>query len=269
MLDDFGDQGAYYLADHCDRRIFSSVQALIRRELERLGLNSNDLIMTGSSKGGSAAILHGAAADAGRIIAGAPQVKIGSFLQAPHPNMLNFIMGDTSEESVAALDHLVFDAIEKMQAQTRLSILVGSGDHHYRNHVLPLSSHAEVHGKPLALTVLPGLPHAEIGAVFKTFLAANLHQELLSSGEEALPYSFRRSGTRPKELSLHVNLPQGCEAAFRLYKGTELVTKTPYRNEATAQWHALLPGRYRARVFVRSPKENAIRPFTTQWATIA
>jgi len=93
ILDDHGDQGAYYLADHGDHAIFDSVQALIKGELHRLGLGTKDLITAGSSKGGTAAIIHGAAAGAGEILVGAPQVRIGSFLQGPHPNILQFISG--------------------------------------------------------------------------------------------------------------------------------------------------------------------------------
>jgi hypothetical protein len=268
ILDDFGDQGSYYLADHGNPAIFNSVQALIASELKRLGLSNADLITAGSSKGASAAILHGVTAGAGRIIAGAPQVMIGSFLRTPHPNMLGFIMGDTSEKSVAGLDKVMFDAVDAMAPETRLSILVGSGDHHYKNHVLPLKTYADTLGKNLALTVLPGLPHAEIGAVYKTFLSANLHQEVLASGEEALPYAFRRTGADPSELSLQVHVPDSWEIAYRLYNGSDVVAKSPYTSTATARWQDLRPGRYRARVFLRNPEDDVVRPFTTHWSTV-
>lgn len=268
ILDDFGDQGSYYLADHGDRSIFKSVQGLIGRELSRLGLTSADLITVGSSKGASAAIVHGIAAGAGRILAGAPQVKIGSFLRKPHPNMLRFIMGDTSDSSVAGLDRVIFEAIDDLSQDTRLSILVGEGDHHYRNHVLPLAEHAVERSKNLQLTVLPGLPHAEIGGVFRGFLSANIHQEILGSGEEALPYVLQSSQASPGALSLQVHLPTNSEIACRLYRGSNLVARTPYSDDANPVWEGLSPGRYRVRLFPRSTKDDIVRPFTTKWCAV-
>lgn len=268
ILDDFGDQGSYYLADHGDRSIFSETQALIVHELERLGLTADDLITAGSSKGGTAAVIHGIAAGAGRIIVGAPQVRIGSFLQDPHPNILRFIMGDVSEESVRALDTVVFRAIEDMQNTTRLSILVGEADHHYKNHVLPLKSYADKHQKELDLTVLPGLPHAEIGAVYRQFLAANIQQEISGAGEEAVPYTFRRTPEDPDAISLDVMVPAGWELASRLFCGAEPVARTPYGATSTALWKGFPAGRYRARVFLRNPEEQVVRAFTTPWVTL-
>ena len=268
ILDDFGDQGSYYLADHGDRSIFAATQALISEELKRLGLGAADLITAGSSKGGSAAILHGIAAGAGHIIAGAPQVKIGSFLRDPHPNMLGFILGDTSEESVQALDKVVFDALSDMPDTTRLSILVGEADHHYKNHVLPLKAQAESLRKKLDLTVLPGLPHAEIGPVYRQFLTSNIRQAISGEGEEAVPFLFRRSGASPGGLHLDVTLPLGWELATRLFSGAETVARTPYSPEGNLLWKDLPAGRYRSRVYLKNPQQDPVRAFTTPWVTL-
>ncbi|MGK3958313.1 heparinase II/III domain-containing protein [Arthrobacter sp. R4] len=268
ILDDFGDQGSYYLADHGDIAIFDATQALIARELDHLGLTAKDLITAGSSKGGSAAILHGIAAGAGRIIAGAPQVKIGSFLQGPHPNILGFIMGDTSAGSVRALDAVVFEAIDDMLETTRLSILVGEADHHYKNHVLPLKSYAESQHKRLDVTVLPGLPHAEIGAVYRQFLTSRIQHEIAEAGDGAVPFVFRRSDIDSAALSLDVLMPAGWELASRLYCGSEPVARTPYGSDSSALWNEMPAGRYRARVFVRNPEDDIVRAFTTPWVTL-
>ncbi|WP_457962726.1 heparinase II/III family protein [Arthrobacter sp. D1-29] len=268
ILDDFGDQGSYYLSDHGDLSIFDATQALIARELDRLGLTASDLITAGSSKGGTAAILHGIAAGAGHIIVGAPQVKIGSFLQVPHPNMLEFMMGDTSDRSVNVLDAVVFEAIDDMLDSTRLSILVGEADHHYKNHVLPLKSHAENCQKQLDLTVLPGLPHAEIGAVYRQFLTSKIEQEISESGEETVPFTFQKSGGDPAAISLDVFMPAGWQLASRLYCGTESVARKPYSSDSTALWREMPAGRYRARVFVRNPEDDDVRAFTTPWVTL-
>jgi hypothetical protein len=269
ILDDFGDQGAYYLADHGDRSIFDSTQSLIRAELHRLGLTAADLITAGSSKGGSAAVLHGIAAGAGRIIVGAPQVKIGSFLQTPHPNILRFIMGGTDDESVRALDQVLFDAIDGLEDSTRISIVVGEADHHYRNHVLPLKEYADRHGKNIDVTVLPGLPHAEIGSVYRAFLVANIEQELLGSRERVVTHLFHHAGDDSTSLHLDVHAPSGWEIASRLFCGSDPVDRTPFGESRTLRWSSLPPGRYRARVFLRNPENSDVPPFTTKWLTVS
>ncbi|MDQ0865771.1 hypothetical protein QF036_003352 [Arthrobacter globiformis] len=268
ILDDFGDQGSYYLGDHGDRAIFESVQQLISGELNRLGLSVRDLITVGSSKGASAAIIHGIAARAGRILAGAPQVNIGSFLRNPHPNILSFIMGDTSESSISRLDRVMFEAVDSLSEETRLSIIVGEGDHHYRNHVLPLMEYAAAQSKQIRLTVLPGLPHAEIGSVFRSFVSANIHQEILGSGDEAMPYSLLSSQSQPGKLSLRIHMPPGREVACRLYRDSNLVDRTQYSPVDTVAWDGLAAGRYRMRLFIRNTAEDTASPFTTRWFSV-
>jgi hypothetical protein len=269
ILDDHGDQGAYYLADHGDRSIFDSVQALIRSELGRLGLDARDLITAGSSKGGSAAIIHGAAAGAGQIIVGAPQVHIGTFLQGPHPNILRFITGSTSDAAIESLDRVVFDAIDSFGENTRLSIVVGDKDHHYRHHVLPLHEHAKSRNAAMDLTVLPGLPHSEIGTVYKQFLTQRVERELAGHTDSPLAYDYADIAATEGVLTASVLARNNCEIAFRLYRDAELHAKLPYGPTTTATWAGLAAGKYRVRVFYRNLEDGTVEAFTTRWAKLA
>lgn len=269
ILDDFGDQGAYYLANQGDRSIFNSVQALIRSELDRLGLEAEDLITAGSSKGGSAAILHGTAAGAGRIIVGAPQVRIGTFLQGPHPNILRFIAGSTSEDAVEALDKVVFDAVDTMGENTRLAVLVGEEDHHYRYHVLPLRDYAEARGIGIDVTVLPGLPHSEIGGEYRRFLTANIENELAGTAGEPLDYDYADAQVTDGVLSVTVRARADCQMAFSLFQDAELLAKVPYGAATSARWADLAPGRYRVRVYYRNLQDGTAHAFTSNWLDVS
>lgn len=268
ILDDFGDQGAYYLANQGDRSIFNSVQALIRSELNRLGLEAKDLITAGSSKGGSAAIIHGTAAGAGRIIVGAPQVRIGTFLQGPHPNILRFITGSASSEAVEALDKVVFDAVEAMGEDTKLSVLVGEQDHHYRHHVLPLRDHAEARGIGIDVTVLPGLPHSEIGGEYRRFLTAAIENELAGSSGELLDYDYADAQVTDGGLSVTVRARTDCHMAYSLFRDAELLAKIPYGPATSARWADLEPGRYRVRVYYRNLQDGTAHAFTSSWLNV-
>ncbi|WP_024367892.1 heparinase II/III domain-containing protein [Arthrobacter sp. TB 26] len=269
ILDDHGDQGAYYFADHGDRSIFDAVQALIKRELERLGLEARDLVTAGSSKGGTAAIIHGAAAEAGEILVGAPQVRVGSFLQGPHPNILQFMTGSTSSEAVQSLDQVVFRAVDRLSENTNLSIVVGEQDHHYRHHVLPLHEYAKSQNKTINLSVLPGLPHSEIGVVYRRFLSQGVEQIIAGQGQDHLAYDYADLNAGEGTLSVSVLARQGCEIAFRLYRDSEMIAKLPYSPRTSATWAGLAAGRYRVRAFYRVAEDGSVNAFTTKWALVS
>jgi hypothetical protein len=268
ILDDHGDQGAYYLSDHGDRSIFDAVQALITSELSRLGLDAKNLITAGSSKGGTAAIIHGTAAGAGQIIVGAPQVRVGSFLQGPHPNILRFITGSTSSKAIESLDKVVFDAIDSLEKDTRLSIVVGEKDHHYKHHVLPLQQYAKAQGKDIDVTVLPGLPHSEIGGVYREFLSRGVERELAGHSGSSLPYEYADIASAEGKLTVSVLARDDCELAFRLYRDADMIAKLPYGSKTISTWTGLDAGKYRVRVFYRNVTDNSVKAFTTKWANV-
>lgn len=170
ILDDFGDQGAYYYSDHGSLAIFNSVQALLKELSETLKVPMENLIMLGSSKGGAAALLHGIAAGVGHIYVGAPQTKIGTFVRKPHPNVLELITGGTSEEHIAELDAVIYDQVNNATKLPKTTIIVGDADHHYQKHAVPLKEFAAERGHTINLKVLNGVPHAEIGHKYRTLL---------------------------------------------------------------------------------------------------
>lgn len=167
ILDDFGDQGAYYLQDHGSKAIFDAVQQLIDQKLKEAELGPEQLITVGSSKGGTAALIHGLAAGAGNIFAGAPQTRIGTFVSMPHPNVLRYMTGGDDDAAVASLDRVLYDLAEDCAVGSRIRVLVGDKDHHYKGHVLPFARHLRNLGHVVQVDALPGLPHSEIGRTYR------------------------------------------------------------------------------------------------------
>lgn len=183
ILDDFGDQGAYYYADHGSLGIYRSVQALLKDLSETLHVPAENMIMLGSSKGGTAALLHGIAAGAGHVYVGAPQTKIGSFVRKPHPNVLELITGGTTEEDVKCLDTVIYDHVANAIRFPKTTIIVGNADHHYQKHAVPLKDFAAEHGRNVSLKVLNGVPHAEIGRKYRTLLHSYVTRVLANHKE--------------------------------------------------------------------------------------
>lgn len=114
ILDDFGfdNRGAYYLGKDKDFKIEEDVRALINKVTN--DLNIKDEVYIGSSKGGYAALYFGIERKNTTIITGAPQYKLGNYLAIPsHKEILEYIMGDSTEESINILNKLMKNQISK------------------------------------------------------------------------------------------------------------------------------------------------------------
>lgn len=268
ILDDFGDQGAYYHSNHRSEAIFRSVQRLIASVCLEHNIEHSRVAMVGSSKGGAAAMMHGAAFGAGRIIAGAPQTRIGTFLSGPHPNIVEFMAGGTSKQDVEYLDGILFEKLATIGPATRISILVGANDHHLPKHVRPLIDFMQKQGLAMPdVTVLPELSHADIGSVFRHYLSANLEQWTKGSEEAALPYVLTTDPSK-RSLRLKVYPPEGTQLAYRLFRDNEVMKRRSFSGKDVVVFENLNPGRYRVRVYIRAVENNEAVAFTTRWAQL-
>ena len=108
ILDDFGfdGRGAYYLGKDKDFMIEKDVIALINKVSTEI--NPEKEIYIGSSKGGYSALYFGLERRNSYIITGAPQYNLGDYLNLPnHKNILEYIMGDCSDDSIDKLNNLM------------------------------------------------------------------------------------------------------------------------------------------------------------------
>ncbi|MCC3282475.1 heparinase II/III domain-containing protein [Arthrobacter caoxuetaonis] len=263
ILDDFGDQGAYYYSDHRSTSIFESVQSLILAVMNKYDIELSNVATAGSSKGGSAALIHGLALGVDRIIAGAPQTRIGSFLNGPHPNILRFMSGGVSEDDVAFLDGIIPALLHDANHKTKISVVVGEADHHLKGHVLPLLSDARTSDTEVSAVVLRGASHSEIGKVFSSYLRANLEQWLRGVEEPVLPYEIvadRGEGI----VEVTVLSPTNSLHSYRLFSGSQLVESTKYSASRSVTFRALEPGTYRVRVYSRASSADEPTAFSTR-----
>lgn len=112
ILDDFGfdNRGAYYLGKNKDFKIEEDVRNLIESVAKNLKIKEE--VYIGSSKGGYAALYFGIERKNSIIIIGAPQYNLGNYLSIPnHKEILEYIMGDTSKESIDILNKLMKDKL--------------------------------------------------------------------------------------------------------------------------------------------------------------
>jgi len=142
ILDDYGERGCYYLGKNRVFDVETSVSKLISWISETNNISKENIIACGSSKGGFAALYFGIKYNYGKVIVGAPQTYLGTYLtKAKAYSTLEYIAGDTSEESVNFLDSLLYNVAAQAAKIPEILIHVGVGDHHYKGHVIPFRNH--------------------------------------------------------------------------------------------------------------------------------
>lgn len=284
IMDDFGDQGSYYLQEKNDRSIFETVQSFITEKMEKHSIQQA-VYFLGTSKGATAALLHGLMFEEAQIFIGAPQTKIGSFLQKPHPNILHYMNGDINQDGIQKLDEVLFEDKYFQNRSCRVSIAIGLADHHYKNHVIPWYEEAKKNNFKVDLITLDGTPHSEIGKAYRRLLAQELKkyssEEKEQSAEEVERSEIEVAGSALKvgkhnvwfdkisqRLFASCEPVESTELSFRLYKDNLLVKSEPYGTTNFCSWFGLPAGKYRIRFFRRSGESKDAAKITSSWVHI-
>jgi hypothetical protein len=263
ILDDFGHGGSYLYSDHRSTAIFESVQSLIVEIINTNGLTSSDVAVVGTSKGGTSAIIHGVALGADQVFAVAPNLYIGTFLLNAHPDVLEFMTGGVSSEDVSYLDAVVTDTLRKAEATTKVSVFVPEDDR------LPWERLKAV-GGPLAksqldLSVLSWEAEAKAddgNGTFDAIFGPKIKQ-WAGNGSHSLPYELV-ADRQAKTITVRVHADAGATVAFRLFKGSALVTTTAYSVNREVTFSGLTAGVYRVRVSAKLPGTSQRNSFTTR-----
>lgn len=261
VLDDFGDQGAYYLSSGRNLAEFRSVQGLLKSVIADLGIATSKVTTFGSSKGGASALLHGVTLGASDVFAGAPQYLIGNFLKDPHPNILKYMSGGISEGDIYWANKISGDILSSGVRSTQIHIVVGLSDSHYRKHVIPLVDDARNFGYKTDLLTIPGVPHSEFGTVFREFIR-NWIESNNSDEEFLLPYAVGFDYGK-KLFGVSVALPNRAIARGQLFHGSERVGALKVLAKGNVSWEISKPGPYRVRIYVDLPGEIERKVFGT------
>ena len=246
IIDDFGDQGSYYLANGRNFSEFRSVQQAMVYIANEANVPLSDAYAIGSSKGGAGAIIHGVTAGVKHVLAGGPQYKIGSFTKTPHPNILKYISGGNSEEDIEWADSAMREVLAEGRRDTRISVVVGMADGHYRKHAIPLSRAADELGYKMDLLPLPGTTHAELGPVFRR--AVNTFSRSIINDSELLPHVFAVSSAE-KKVGLAIIAPADALVLAQLQLNGQPIGKVVRVNNGVMEWEVVSKGVYRARVY--------------------
>lgn len=181
ILDDFGYQnrGGYYLVDRdgtYNGTIIHEISDLIAKFAK-----NRKIITTGSSKGGSAALLYGILCGAHIIVSGAPQYYIGNYLNCDlHLEILRGIYGSSGQNAVDALNKLLPNAIKQMsKTRSKVYIPCSKNEHTYKEHVEAMVRDLRQNGYSVDLDKeYSYTDHQDVAKYFPHYLLKVLFKEL-------------------------------------------------------------------------------------------
>lgn len=163
ILDNFGEQGSYYLGQNRDFSIESSVISLILYVTRILDISLKNVTTLGSSKGGYSALYFALKYSLGEVIALAPQTLLGDFVKEYYPNIMEYIAGNNSKESIQFLNNLLFNLVqENKEPYPKIHLMVGSIDSHKVLHVDPFVECLSKKQINFTYDVVNGVDHSEL-----------------------------------------------------------------------------------------------------------
>lgn len=266
VLDDFGTRGSYYLADHKDLGVFHSTQAFLSEIIRDLAVDREHVTFAGSSKGGTAALIHGLPQKVGNIVAGAPQSKPGTYLGTYAQEILQFMTGEEESEGRKWLDTSVHTYLSQKSPATKVRVLVGDADHHLDAHVRPLEGILTRAGTPNRTLVVQGVSHQDIGKPFSLYLDLLLKRRTGIAPEALVPYELSWQHSGENRAQLKVWIPRGEVMAIHIFSGNDLLVKYGYSSQNYYSFTVPEGQRIRVRMYRRSTSSRVRKgAFTTEW----
>lgn len=272
ILDDFGDQGSYYIGNQRDHSIETAVTSLIQYTMAKHKVSHENVTTIGSSKGGYAALYFGLKYYFGNIISGAPQSKIGSYLikQTPGQNIAGYIAGSAEEGDCYYLDQLLFQLLNQPnEVSPNIHIMIGTRDHHYANHVMPLHNMLLHQGYNVSLDVENGLTHEDLKMHFPIYLQKKveniLNGKIFSSPilKEPVIQEVKVEKIGMENIVVTCNaVGIGVQYAYYVYKDKQIVEKIMYKSTPQLDYKVTASGQYMFKVFVRDSYKQIVSKST-------
>ena len=168
LSDPFGYRGSYYWKDKGNDQPLHMTQRLLKKII---GSKQYDCTcFLGSSKGGSAAILHGALLGADYILAGSNQYNIGSYV-AQSPDIFFGMTGEkVNKEAETRLNDEFASYFDMIPDKTRLLIQYSINEVTYKHDTIDMLAHIKRNGVNCSETKCDFSLHDEVGSYFKPWV---------------------------------------------------------------------------------------------------
>lgn len=179
IKDDFAPngRGSYYVGEKGQYNVERLVHVMVRNFMDKL--QPERVIFMGSSKGGYGAINCGIEFEYATIIAGAPQYRLGTYLDKPanRPNLID-IIGEYTPENIAALDIRLEQKIKaNPYAGTQTCYLHYSNvEHTFEKHIRAMREDLIESGINFHEDIEHYPEHGDVGKYFPNYLVKTVNE---------------------------------------------------------------------------------------------
>lgn len=154
IKDDYGQESStktsYYLNLNTKFDVEDSIVKLINKVLNEINLTINDVIFSGSSKGGFASLYYAYKLGAGHVIAGGPQVLLGNYLSKGHEessvgkNIFKTMFGEINDKNIETANNILPNILNNTEFKNiDVNIHVGYWEPHFEEHIQPFMNYAK------------------------------------------------------------------------------------------------------------------------------
>lgn len=258
ILDSYEGHPCYYLGKNQQVDYELATMSLIYDQMKKLNVRRSNVVTTGSSKGGTAALYFALKYDLGTTVVGGFQSYVGSYLREVNfyarERVLKLITGginDSHEKYLNDYYHYFFENVK--YNNTNIYVHGGSGDPHYLNHVVPVLNIFNRRNIPYSLDIKEYHSHAEIGEHFSQFLFETIPvvTNTLYINQVEIKYENNHLVCTPS-LPNGSHFENGVKYAYYIYssKSKNPIKKFGYSNNGSIEYKILENGDYRVKVFV-------------------
>ncbi|MFF8818884.1 DUF6270 domain-containing protein [Leucobacter sp. NPDC015123] len=137
LVDEFDGHRSYYVRGYGGDDVANAVRGTIEYFRSSLGLPKSQVSLAGFSKGGSAALFHAITGDYDRVLATAPQLRIGTYVANHWEEDLDAMGG---RRAIEFLDSLLESAIRADENTSRnIYLITATADEQYASEARPLA----------------------------------------------------------------------------------------------------------------------------------
>lgn len=274
ILDSYEGHPCYYLGKNQQVDYELTTMSLIYDQMKKLNIKRSNVVTTGSSKGGTAALYFALKYNLGTTVVGGFQSYVGSYLREVNfyarERVLKLITGgvnDSHEKYLNEYFHYFFENVK--YDNTDIYVHGGSGDPHYLNHVVPVLNIFNRRNIPYSLDIKDYHSHAEIGEHFSQFLFETIPvvTNTLYISQVEMKYENNHLTCKPI-LPDGSHFENGVKYAYYIYSSNskEPIKKFGYSNNESIEYKILEKGDYRIKVFVMNSSHKTSK--MTKYITI-
>ncbi|WP_414054034.1 accessory Sec system protein Asp2 [Macrococcus equi] len=178
IMDEVNNIPTYYYGTDSKSNYLEDCTKLIKETMNTYGIQEESLIIAGSSKGGTGAILIGNELGAGHIIAGAPQYFPLDYLNEINEEARNLILNNIlhDDEDFEDVQKQMKEKMLNLDSNTKLYLHAGNQDLHYVKHLRPYMSMLTKRKKLYALDLQHYEGHQNLKYKFPKFLVRTVSE---------------------------------------------------------------------------------------------